>query len=72
VREKGILVLLTADRYRISGVIYALLTAEKVDAMTAAFEEMAAPNRAPDVTPDPDGEALHDDPQDDDAREDGR
>jgi len=72
VREKGILVLLTADRYRISGVIYALLTAEKVDAMTAAFEEMAAPNRALDVTPDPDGEALHDDPQDDDAREDGR
>ncbi|RYV52099.1 DUF4194 domain-containing protein [Pengzhenrongella frigida] len=41
VREKGILVLLTAERYRISGVIHALLTAEKVDAMTAAFEEMA-------------------------------
>ncbi|WP_407343149.1 DUF4194 domain-containing protein [Pengzhenrongella phosphoraccumulans] len=72
VREKGILVLLTADRYRISGVIYALLTAEKVDAMTAAFEEMAAPNRAPDAARDPEPEARDEDPQDDDAREDGR
>ena len=72
VREKGILVLLTADRYRISGVIYALLTAEKVDAMTAAFEEMAAPNRAPDAARDPEREARDEDPQDDDAREDGR
>ena len=68
VREKGILVLLTADRYRISGVIYALLTAEKVDAMTAAFEEMAAPSRARDRAPDP---APDPDP-DDDAGEDAR
>jgi len=57
IREKGILVLLTADRYRISGVIYALLTAEKVDAMTAAFEEMAAPDRAPEPTSDPSEDA---------------
>ncbi|HEY8721960.1 DUF4194 domain-containing protein [Pengzhenrongella sp.] len=48
VREKGILVLLTPLRYRISGVIYALLTAEKVDAMTAAFEEMASAGQSPE------------------------
>ncbi|GAA3821089.1 DUF4194 domain-containing protein [Cellulomonas soli] len=42
VREKGILVPVSDGRYRVSGVIHALMTAEKVDAMTAAFEELAA------------------------------
>lgn len=52
VREKGILAMVTPERYRISGVIYSLLTAEKVDAMTAAFEEMASPDApAHTVTP---------------------
>ena len=46
VREKGILVQITQERYRISGVIHALLTTEKIDAMTSAFEEIAASGAA--------------------------
>jgi len=46
VREKGILVQITEERYRISGVIHALLTTEKIDAMTSAFEEIAASGAA--------------------------
>ena len=41
-----ILVQITEDRYRISGVIHALLTTEKIDAMTSAFEEIAASGAA--------------------------
>ncbi|MGN8245461.1 DUF4194 domain-containing protein [Cellulomonas soli] len=56
VREKGILVPVSDGRYRISGVIHALMTAEKVDAMTAAFEELASGA----------GSAGDEDPHDDD------
>ncbi|GHS86125.1 hypothetical protein AGMMS50218_05400 [Actinomycetota bacterium] len=66
VRERGILVQLTEDRYRISGVIHALLTAEKIDAMTAAFEEIAAGGR-----PQPDDADSDTDPDTDDADDGG-
>ncbi len=73
VREKGILAPVSDGRYRISGVIHALLTAEKVDAMTAAFEEMASGGGAT-ATPDTEADAdVEDGTEDgtDDIVEDG-
>ena len=67
VREKGILVPVSDGRYRISGVIHALMTAEKVDAMTAAFEELASgAGEAADAD-----HAQHHDGQDDGRHDDG-
>lgn len=65
VREKGILVPVSDGRYRISGVIHALMTAEKVDAMTAAFEELAAgAGEGTDHGPDDPGDDGADEPGD--------
>lgn len=47
-KEKGILAPVSEGRYRISGVIHSLLTAEKVDAMTDAFTALAHGPAAPD------------------------
>lgn len=70
VREKGILVPVSDGRYRISGVIHALMTAEKVDAMTAAFEELAAGAGEAAGEGAGDGAERSDDEQDDEGQDD--
>lgn len=52
-REKGILVGIADKRYRISGVIVSLFTAEKVQLLTEAFEEIVtAPEDEPQAADD--------------------
>lgn len=41
VKEKGVLAPVSDGRYRISGIVHSMLTAEKVDAMTAALTALA-------------------------------
>ncbi|QCB93278.1 DUF4194 domain-containing protein [Cellulomonas shaoxiangyii] len=41
VKEKGVLAPVSDGRYRISGIVHSMLTAEKVDAMTAALAALA-------------------------------
>ncbi|MFS0703466.1 DUF4194 domain-containing protein [Cellulomonas sp. 179-A 9B4 NHS] len=41
VKEKGVLAPVSDGRYRISGIVHSMLTAEKVDAMTAALTSLA-------------------------------
>lgn len=41
VKEKGVLAPVSDGRYRISGIVVSMLTAEKVDAMTAALTALA-------------------------------
>lgn len=57
-KEKGILAPVSEGRYRISGVIHSLLTAEKVDAMAMVFSELAqgTPVDGDDTPTDVDGE----------------
>lgn len=50
VKEKGILAPVSEGRYRISGVLHSLLTAEKVDALTAALTALAAEHEATATT----------------------
>ena len=56
-KEKGVLAPVSEGRYRISGVIHSLLTAEKVDAMTEAFTELVhGPAPQDETAPVPDEE----------------
>jgi len=51
VKEKGVLAPVSDHRYRISGVIHSLMTAEKVDAMTIALTELAGGNASASTEP---------------------
>lgn len=71
VKEKGVLAPVSDGRYRISGIVHSMLTAEKVDAMTAALTALAQGGPAEGATVDLGG-ADDDRDAPDDVRDEGQ